>query len=278
MEAKSGLRAGTIKSPVSRAIASRKSDACSTAETRSKSIPTKAQPAGLAATASAVYVPTASGLEIHPVGGTSSVHPGAVTAAAAFGGSDGDIVAFGSGAKVTLATVNGTSLKVLTEISDNRGDVLVLAFSKDGNLLASGDVSSNSCSPTNEQSTGRIVLIDVTKKETLVSSKWTNHTGRITSLAFSENGERIVSGGLDEAIYVWHVKKTLKNIPIKVSLLFERVWRLIGRTLILVVLVVYLGLGVMRRLSVLVQMGVYELGLFLKFRLRAGRMHAKHTC
>lgn len=53
------------------------------------------------------------------------------------------------------------------------------------------------------------------KKETLVSSKWTNHTGRITSLAFSESGERIVSGGLDEAIYVWHVKKTLKNIPIK---------------------------------------------------------------
>ena len=60
-------------------------------------------------------------------------------------------------------------------------------------------------------------MIDVAKKETLVSSKWTNHTGRITSLAFSENGERIVSGGLDEAIYVWHVKKTLKNIPIKVG-------------------------------------------------------------
>jgi WD40 repeat protein len=179
-----------------------------------------------------------------------------VTAAAAFGGSGEDVVAFGSGAKVTLATVNGTSLKVLTEISDNRGDILVLAFSKDGNLLASGDVSPDSYSPANEQSTGRIVLIDVTKKETLVSSKWTNHTGRITSLAFSENGERIVSGGLDEAIYVWHVKKTLKNIPIKVSLLSERVWRLISRTLILVVLVVYLGLGVMRRLSVLVQMGV----------------------
>jgi hypothetical protein len=110
------------------------------ADFRSKSIPTKAQPAGLAATKSAVYVPTASGLEIHPVGGSSSVHPGAFTAAAAFGGSDGDIVAFGSGAKVTLATVNGTSLKVSTEISDNRGDVLVLAFSKDGSLLASGDV------------------------------------------------------------------------------------------------------------------------------------------
>lgn len=66
------------------------------------------------------------------------------------------------------------------------------------------------------QSTGRIVLIDVAKRETLVSSKWTNHTGRITSLDFSANGDRIVSGALDEAIYVWHVKKTLKNIPIKV--------------------------------------------------------------
>lgn len=111
------------------------------AEDRSKSIPTKAQPAGLAATASAVYVPTASGLEIHPTSGSSAVHPGAVTAAAAFGGSGEDMVAFGSGPKVTLATANGTSIKVLCEISDNRGEILVLAFSKDGSLLASGDVS-----------------------------------------------------------------------------------------------------------------------------------------
>ena len=71
-----------------------------------------------------------------------------MTAAAAYGGSDGDIVAFGSGTKVTLATVSGTSLKVLTEISDNRGDVLVLAFSKDGNLLASGDVRPGSSKST----------------------------------------------------------------------------------------------------------------------------------
>jgi len=116
-------------------------DPNSAAELRSKSIPTKAQPAGLSATPSAIYVPTSIGLEIHPTDGASSVHPGAVTAAAAFGASGEDVVAFGSGAKVTLATVNGTSLKVLTEISDNRGEILVLAFSKDGNLLASGDVS-----------------------------------------------------------------------------------------------------------------------------------------
>lgn len=64
-----------------------------------------------------------------------------MTAVAAHGGGSEDIVAFGSGQKVTLASVNGTSLKVLTEISDNRGDVLALSFSKDGALLASGDVS-----------------------------------------------------------------------------------------------------------------------------------------
>ena len=122
-------------------IASREFAPRSASDCRSRSIPTKAQPAGLAATTSATYVPTASGLEIHPIDGSSSVYPGAVTAAAAFGASGEDVVAFGSGAKVTLATVNGTSLKVLTEISDNRGEILVLAFSKDGNLLASGDVS-----------------------------------------------------------------------------------------------------------------------------------------
>lgn len=108
---------------------------------RSKSVPTKSQPAGLAATPSAVYVPTAAGLEIHPVGGSSSVHAGAVTAAAAYGNANEDLIAFASGQTVTLASVSGTSLKVLGEISDNRGEVLVLAFSKDGSLLASGDVS-----------------------------------------------------------------------------------------------------------------------------------------
>lgn len=59
-------------------------------------------------------------------------------------------MAFGSGQKVTLASVDGTSLKVLAEISDNRGEVLVLAFSKDGSLVVSGDVSLCSaclCSP-----------------------------------------------------------------------------------------------------------------------------------
>ena len=67
------------------------------------------------------------------------------------------------------------------------------------------------------QSVGRIILIDVKEKKTLVTSKWTFHTGRIAALSFSPTGKRLASAGADESIYVWEVEKTLKNTPIKVS-------------------------------------------------------------
>ena len=69
---------------------------------------------------------------------------------------------------------------------------------------------------TNEQATGRIVLIDVKQKQAIVTSKWTFHTGRIVSLAFSPSGKRIASAGMDESIYVWEVEKTMKNTSSKV--------------------------------------------------------------
>lgn len=106
------------------------------------------------------------------------------------------------------------------EVEDNKGEVLALAFSPDGGLLAAGDVSLLDCQEERSdgrQATGRIILVDVKEKKTLVSSKWTFHTGRITALAFSSSGKRIASAGMDESIYVWEVEKTLKNTPIKVS-------------------------------------------------------------
>ena len=75
---------------------------------------------------------------------------------------------------------------------------------------------------TRQQATGRIILIDAKEKKTIVSSKWTFHTGRITSLAFSPNGRRIASTGMDESVYVWEVEKTLKNTPIKVGWIASR--------------------------------------------------------
>jgi WD40 repeat protein len=53
--------------------------------------------------------------------------------------------------------------------------------------------------------------------QTVVSSRWTFHSGRIGALAFSPNSKRLVSGGLDESIYIWSTEKHMKNIAIKVS-------------------------------------------------------------
>lgn len=172
----------------------------------STSTTTKAQPAGVAATAAAVYTASAAGLEITALSGGSSTHAGTFTAVAAKSGSAGDLVAFGSGKKVTLATVNGGSVKIEKEFEDNKGDVLSLAFSDDGALLAAGDAS------------GRIVLIDVQQQTALVTSRWTFHTGRVNALSFSPNSKRLASAGADESIYIWEVEKLMKNTPIKVSL------------------------------------------------------------
>jgi len=74
-------------------------------------------------------------------GGSGSIHPGGATAVAAHAGSS-DLVAYGTGAKkVVLASVSGGAVKVEAEFEDNKGEILSLAFSPDGSLLAAGDVS-----------------------------------------------------------------------------------------------------------------------------------------
>lgn len=112
------------------------------------SAPTKAQPASIAATPTATYVATPAGLEISS-GGQTSVHPGSYTAVAV----NGDVIAFGSGKKVTLATASNGKVSPIAEFEDNKGDVLSLAFSSDGSLLAAGDAA------------GRVVLIDAKEKK-----------------------------------------------------------------------------------------------------------------
>ncbi|KAL0252340.1 hypothetical protein I308_101729 [Cryptococcus tetragattii IND107] len=163
-------------------------------------IPTKAQPTSIAATADSVYIATASGVEVNgPSPATLVSTP--TSAVAAYPGPNSNLVATASGKTVTLFSTSPQT--VLATFDDNKGDVLSLAFSPNGNYLASGDA------------TGRIILIDVEKKETAVSSKWTFHTGRVVDLAWASDSKRLASAGLDENIYVWDTKKQLKNIPIR---------------------------------------------------------------
>ena len=139
---KSGVQVGTTRWPRLQTRTLREFLRLVQAEDSSTSVPTKSQPKGVAATPSAIYTASSAGLEIHPVsGGSGATHPGATSAVAAHSG-DSDIIAFGASTKkVVLATVSGSSVKIEAEFEDNKGEVLSLAFSPDGSLLAAGDVS-----------------------------------------------------------------------------------------------------------------------------------------
>ncbi|WWC68604.1 uncharacterized protein I206_102534 [Kwoniella pini CBS 10737] len=167
------------------------------------SLATKSQPAGIASTPNGVYIATSSGIEIHSTGTKSAsvLSDGPATAVAAYAQPNSDLIAYGVGKKVILSTVSPE--KEIATFEDNKGDVLSLAFTSDGKFLASGD------------SAGRVILINVEKKEVNVSSRWTFHTGRIVDLAWSKSTKRLASVGLDESIYIWNRESVGKNIAIK---------------------------------------------------------------
>jgi hypothetical protein len=87
-----------------------------------------------------VYVATASSLQIQPHSGTPSSIPGNITAVSASAADGGDVVAYGLGKKVVIGVAGAGKLENAWEVEDNRGEVLAIAFSKDGALLAAGDV------------------------------------------------------------------------------------------------------------------------------------------
>ena len=71
---------------------------------------------------------------------TGSLFTGSVSAVAAHE----DLVAFGSGTKkVSVGRVSHGAFKVEAEFEDNKGEVIALAFTSAGDLLAAGDVSDN---------------------------------------------------------------------------------------------------------------------------------------
>ena len=171
------------------------------AEFATTSVPAKAQPGGIAATPNGAYVISDAGLELVSGGSSSTLLSDAGSAVAAHSGSE-DLVAVGSGKKVTIYTVSGGKATERASFEDNKGEISALAFSADGSLLAAGDIQ------------GRIVLIDAKSDKVLVSSRWTFHTGRVASLAFNA-ANKLVSGGADESIYIWNPEKGIRNIAIK---------------------------------------------------------------
>ncbi|KAI0792397.1 quinon protein alcohol dehydrogenase-like superfamily [Abortiporus biennis] len=108
----------------------------------------------------------------------------------------------GEDQKVRLNEWDGKTLKEVGVLEGNKGTVSALAFSPDGKYLAVGD------------SSGKILLFDVNERK-LVTSRWSFHSARITSLAFSSNSKFCASGSLDTHVYIWNVDSPVKNIGIK---------------------------------------------------------------
>ncbi|KAF9458991.1 WD40-repeat-containing domain protein [Collybia nuda] len=108
----------------------------------------------------------------------------------------------GEDQKIHLNHWDGKVLKETDVLEGNKGVVSALAFSPDGNLLAAGD------------SSGRIALFDVKEKK-LITSRWSFHSARVNSIAWTPDSLYCASASLDTHVYIWSVAKPMKNIAIK---------------------------------------------------------------
>ena len=97
--------------------------------------------------------------------------------------------------------IYSASLDPKTEIQDPSAPITVLSFSPSGALLAAGF------------SSGKIVVFD-TQSWTPFITRWSSHTGRVTSIAWNAAGTHAVSGGLDTNIFVWSVAKPGKRVSV----------------------------------------------------------------
>ena len=64
------------------------------------------------------------------------------------------------------------------------------------------------------KSSGKVVLYDVPKRE-LITSRWSFHSARVNALSWTADSQHCASGALDTHVYVWSVRKPIKNIAIK---------------------------------------------------------------
>ena len=97
--------------------------------------------------------------------------------------------------------VYSTSLNSQEEISDPSSLITALAFSPQGESLAvgfsSGKISVYRCSDWS-----------------IAISRWSSHTGRVTSISWNAKGTHAVSGGLDTNIFVWSVAKPGSRVSV----------------------------------------------------------------
>ncbi|PVU90326.1 hypothetical protein BB561_004929 [Smittium simulii] len=86
------------------------------------------------------------------------------------------------------------SIKEKYHVNVNRRDVSSLAYSPNGEYLASGDKA------------GKIYLLN-SEDGSIITNQWVYHTAAVNSMSWFSDSKRMVSGSLDSSIYVWQVNK-----------------------------------------------------------------------
>eukprot|EP01116_Phalansterium_solitarium_P001296 TRINITY_DN11092_c0_g1_i1.p1 TRINITY_DN11092_c0_g1~~TRINITY_DN11092_c0_g1_i1.p1 ORF type:complete len:626 (+),score=263.95 TRINITY_DN11092_c0_g1_i1:95-1972(+) len=95
------------------------------------------------------------------------------------------------------------SLVPVTELTAHRGPVTRVAYSPDGQWLASADHNRD------------IFVWDIGSSWALKHQGWVFHTAAVRDLAWSPSSLHLASAGLDGALYVWSLEQPSKRIFIK---------------------------------------------------------------
>ncbi len=106
---------------------------------------------------------------------------------------DGKQVITGGTNTVTLWDDKGTVVKYL---EGHQGPITALAFSPDGELIASGSADQT---------------IKLWKADGTLVNTLNGHEGAVTSLAFSSDGKTFASGSADQAVRLWKTDGTLQQ-------------------------------------------------------------------
>jgi WD40 repeat protein len=146
-------------------------------------------------------VATATGITAYVDGSETSKQktPSPPTCIAA----SGETVAVGSDDKIVrlFSAATPTSFDDMVVLKDATSPISALAFSNDGSHLAVG------------LSNGKIfAYTKASGSWVLETNRWSAHTARVTSIAWSPDGKKAVSGALDTNVFVWSLADPGKRI------------------------------------------------------------------
>lgn len=168
---------------------------------------TSSQPKGIALSKSgATLVATAESIEILGADGAkigeTAIKGASATCIAA--STTSNLVAVGLSNNITSIYTISADGKGLTQSQTIKDASITsapstLAFSPSGSSLAIGT------------SQGRI-CVSSTSDWSLITSRWSAHTARVTSISWSKSGEYAVSGSLDTNVHVWSLKEPGKRV------------------------------------------------------------------